>query len=84
MTSAPQAAQFRRAPALAFECLEAIGAQLETGQTERDESAAMQRWLTARGVTQWFRQPFAWFGERTAFEPHVRRWQAAATGRAVA
>jgi len=67
MISTAQAARFRRAQALAYECVEAVGAQLEEGQTERQVCATMQRWLTERGVTEWFHQPFAWFGERTTF-----------------
>lgn len=68
MIGTAQAGRFRRAQALAYECVEAVGAQLETGQTERQVCAAMQRWLHDRGVRQWFHQPFAWFGERTTFE----------------
>ncbi|GAA3488359.1 M24 family metallopeptidase [Streptomyces cremeus] len=52
---------------LAYECAEAVAAQLRPGVTER-EAARMQRvWLRERGVRDWFHLPFAWFGDRTAF-----------------
>ena len=59
--------RFRRAQALAYACVEAVGADLVAGQSERDVCAVMEHWLTDRGVREWFHQPFAWFGDRTAF-----------------
>ncbi|MEU8887427.1 M24 family metallopeptidase [Streptomyces sp. NPDC048442] len=58
---------FREVQRLAYECAEAVSAQLKPGVTER-EAARMQRvWLHERGVRDWFHLPFAWFGDRTAF-----------------
>ncbi|MFD3513150.1 M24 family metallopeptidase [Streptomyces sp. NPDC058657] len=58
---------FREVQRLAYECAEAVAAQLKPGVTER-EAARMQRlWLRERGVRDWFHLPFAWFGDRTAF-----------------
>jgi hypothetical protein len=58
---------FRQVQRLAYECAEAVAAQLKPGVTER-EAARMQRaWLHERGVRDWFHLPFAWFGGRTAF-----------------
>lgn len=58
---------FRAVQRLAYDCAEAIAAELEPGVTEREAAARMQRWLEARGVVDWFHRPFAWFGDRTAF-----------------
>lgn len=55
------------AQAVAYQCVEDVAGRLYEGQTERDAAAAMEQWLRARGVREWFHQPFAWFGERTAF-----------------
>ncbi|WP_449477406.1 M24 family metallopeptidase [Streptomyces abikoensis] len=58
---------FKEVQRLAYECAEAVAAQLRPGVTER-EAARMQRdWLHGRGVRDWFHLPFAWFGDRTAF-----------------
>lgn len=59
--------RFRTAQALAYECAQTIAADLEPGVTERETAARMKAWLVARGVEDWFHQPFAWFGDRTAF-----------------
>jgi Xaa-Pro aminopeptidase len=58
---------FRAVQRLAYDCAEAIAGTLEVGSTERDVASTMQRWLIDRGVDDWFHQPFAWFGDRTAF-----------------
>jgi len=62
----------RAAQALAYECVETVAGSLYEGQTERDAAAAVEQWLRTRGVREWFHQPFAWFGERTAFEASPR------------
>src|SRR3954468_15797983 len=62
----------RAAQALAYECVETVAGSLYEGQTERDVAAAIEQWLRGRGVREWFHQPFAWFGERTAFEASPR------------
>ncbi|WP_415947622.1 M24 family metallopeptidase [Streptomyces sp. KLOTTS4A1] len=67
VSAGPQLRGFREVQALAYECAEAVAAQLTPGVTER-EAARMQRvWLRDRGVRDWFHLPFAWFGDRTAF-----------------
>ncbi|TAM13018.1 MAG: M24 family metallopeptidase [Nevskiaceae bacterium] len=62
---------FRDVQRLAYQCAETIAAELKPGMTEREVAAQMKDWLLARGVNDWFHQPFAWFGERTAFRGFV-------------
>lgn len=59
--------RFRQSQALAYQCAEAIAAELTPGITERQTAALMKTWLQDHGVREWFHQPFAWFGDRTAF-----------------
>ncbi len=59
-------AGFRGVQRLAYDCAEAVAAG--PGVTEREAAARMRRWLLDRGVDDWFHLPFAWFGDRTAFE----------------
>jgi Xaa-Pro aminopeptidase len=66
MTDADLAA-FRVAQRLAYRCVQEVGDGLSPGDTERDACQRMTEWLRARGVTEWFHRPFAWFGDRTAF-----------------
>jgi len=66
--SASDLGRFRAVQRLAYDCAEAIGASLRPGITERDTVAAMRTWLVGRGVDDWLHRPFAWFGDRTAFE----------------
>lgn len=58
---------FRILQRLAYDCAEAIAAELTPGITERQAAAKMKSWLQDHGVNDWFHQPFAWFGDRTAF-----------------
>lgn len=58
---------FRRAQQLAYRCAEAIAGDLKPGITERQTAQRMKSWLQDHGVREWFHQPFAWFGDRTAF-----------------
>ncbi len=60
-------AQFRHVQRLAYECAEAIAAELKPGMTERQAAHLQKVWLLDHGVDDWFHQPFAWFGDRTAF-----------------
>lgn len=62
---------FRAAQKLAYRCAEAIAAELTPGITEREAAALMKRWLAASGAEDCFHQPFAWFGDRTAFEGFI-------------
>lgn len=59
--------RFRATQALAYECAETIAANLYPGISERETAARMKNWLIDQGVEDWFHQPFAWFGDRTAF-----------------
>lgn len=58
---------FRAAQRLAYACAEAIHAELRPGITEREVAAKMKSWLADHGATDCLHQPFAWFGNRTAF-----------------
>ena len=60
-------AGFRKTQRLAYECAETIAGELQPGMTEREAASMMKAWLEERGVDEWFHQPFAWFGDRTAF-----------------
>jgi Xaa-Pro aminopeptidase len=60
-------AAFRGVQKLAYDCAEAIASTLEPGMTERETAAQMGDWLRAHGADDCFHQPFAWFGDRTAF-----------------
>lgn len=62
---------FRAAQKLAYGCAEAIAGELKPGMTERQAAALMQRWLTDNGANDCFHQPFAWFGDRTAFRGFI-------------
>ncbi|GAA2582502.1 M24 family metallopeptidase [Streptomyces tubercidicus] len=58
---------FREVQRLAYDCAEAVAAQLKPGVTERAAARMQREWLRERGVRDWFHLPFAWFGDRTAF-----------------
>jgi Xaa-Pro aminopeptidase len=58
---------FREVQRLAYRCAETISADIRVGMSERQVAAMMKTWLLDHGVTDWFHQPFAWFGDRTAF-----------------
>lgn len=59
--------RFREAQRLAYRCAETIAADLKPGVTEREVAARMKRFLLDHGADDCFHQPFAWFGDRTAF-----------------
>lgn len=59
--------RFRHLQKLAYTCAETIAAGLQPGMTERQVARQMKVWLLDHGVDDWFHQPFAWFGDRTAF-----------------
>jgi Xaa-Pro aminopeptidase len=67
MESAEELDRYREVQQLAYRCAEETAATLAPGVTEREVAGAMRRWLTERGVDDWFHLPFAWFGDRTAF-----------------
>ena len=58
---------FRQVQRLAYECAEAVAAQLHPGVTERAAARTQREWLRERGVRDWFHPPFARSGDRTAF-----------------
>ncbi|CAN0628558.1 protein of unknown function [Burkholderia multivorans] len=61
-------AQFRTVQQLAYRCVETIGGMLHPGITEKEAARLLTEWLQDHGVRDWLHKPFAWFGERTAFE----------------
>ncbi|HET8883485.1 MAG TPA: M24 family metallopeptidase [Solimonas sp.] len=58
---------FRKAQRLAYQCAETIAAELQPGVSERRVAARMAEFLRDHGADDCFHQPFAWFGDRTAF-----------------
>jgi hypothetical protein len=61
-------AQFRAVQQLAYRCVETVGAMLRPGMTEKDAARLLIEWAGDHGVRDWLHKPFAWFGDRTAFE----------------
>lgn len=59
--------RFKTLQRLAYDCAETIAGELRPGMTERQVAKQMKTWLLDHGVNDWFHQPFAWFGDRTAF-----------------
>lgn len=62
---------FRTTQRLAYDCAETIAAELTPGMTEKQTAALMTTWLLDHGVDDWFHKPFAWFGDRTAFDGFI-------------
>jgi Xaa-Pro aminopeptidase len=60
--------QFRNIQRLAYRCAQTIAGELKPGISEKATAALMKTWLQDHGVQDWFHQPFAWFGPRTAFK----------------
>ena len=63
--------QFRKVQRLAYDCAETVARDLTPGLTERQVAGRMRDWLLDHGVDDWFHKPFAWFGDRTAFEGFI-------------
>lgn len=59
---------FRAAQRLAYAAAEAVAAELKPGMTEKQAARLQETWLLDHGVTDWLHAPFAWFGDRTAFQ----------------
>lgn len=59
--------RYRAVQSLSYQCAETIAGELKPGMTEREVAGKMKAWLLDHGVEGWFHQPFAWFGDRTAF-----------------
>lgn len=66
-TGADTLESFRQVQRLAYDCAEAVAAGIQPGMSERQVAQQMKTWLQDYGVHDWFHQPFAWFGDRTAF-----------------
>lgn len=60
--------RFRDVQRLAYRCAETIAAELRPGMTERQTAARMKQFLFDHGADDCFHEPFAWFGDRTAFD----------------
>lgn len=60
-------ARFRAVQKLAYDCAETISGMMQVGMTERQVAALMKEYLLDHGADDCFHQPFAWFGDRTAF-----------------
>lgn len=57
----------RRAQRVAYDAALEVASSLRAGVTEKEAAAALGRRLSDRGVRRYFHQPFAWFGDRSAF-----------------
>lgn len=60
--------EFRKVQRLAYAAAEAVAKELRPGMTEKEAARLQEVWLLDNGVTDWFHAPFAWFGDRTAFQ----------------
>ena len=65
--STAELGRFRGVQQLAYRCAEEVAAELHPGITEKDAAARLGDRLRLHGVRHFFHQPFAWFGDRTAF-----------------
>lgn len=61
-------ARFREVQQLAYRAAVEVASGLEPGITEKQAAARLGDLLRARGVSGFFHQPFAWFGDRTCFK----------------
>lgn len=52
---------------LAYDCVEAVAAELTPGVTEKEAAHRLEVVLRARGAEGFFHTPFAWFGDRAGF-----------------
>jgi hypothetical protein len=66
--TAQDLSEFRNVQQLAYRCAQTIAGELKPGISEKEAAALMKTWLQDHGVRDWFHQPFAWFGPRTAFK----------------
>jgi Xaa-Pro aminopeptidase len=67
VTDPADLAKFREVQQLAYAAAQSVAAILEPGVTEKQAVGKLRKYLTERGVQDWFHTPFAWFGDRTAF-----------------
>ena len=73
--SAEELDRFREVQQLAYRAATETAAQLEPGVTEKRAAEMLGAWLHERGVSSYFHQPFAWFGDRTCFRGFTRSTQ---------
>lgn len=66
--SLPELRRFKDTQRIAYQCVEEVRQQLRIGDTEKDAVDKMTYWMSERGVTEYFHKPYAWFGDRAAFE----------------
>lgn len=59
---------FKSAQSIAYEVVRRVGAELKAGTSERQACARISELLAEQGVTEMFHEPFAWFGDRSAFK----------------
>lgn len=59
--------RFREVQQLAYRCAETIAADMRPGMTENQVARRMKEFLVDNGADDCLHQPFAWFGDRTAF-----------------
>lgn len=53
---------------MAYDAVLATAKRLTAGVTEREAAQMIDEEVRARGMSRYFHAPFAWFGERTAFQ----------------
>ena len=59
---------FQELQRLAYQCVQEVAETLQQGDTENQAVERMTLWMEKRGITEFFHKPYAWFGERTAFD----------------
>ncbi len=59
---------FKAAQKLAYAAADAVASELKPGMTEKQAAKMQDIWLRDHGVNDWLHAPFAWFGDRTAFQ----------------
>lgn len=59
---------FKSAQSIAYDVVRQAGNELKAGDTEKQACARVSELLKERGISEMFHQPFAWFGDRTAFK----------------
>lgn len=58
---------FKKVQSLAYEAALYASENLYEGITEKEAASLMEKYLKQKDVQQYFHLPFAWFGDRTAF-----------------
>lgn len=63
--------RFPEVQRLAYRCAQTVASQMRPGMTEREVAARMKDYLMSEGADDCFHEPFAWFGDRTAFRGFI-------------